>query len=81
MKEALSRSIRAAGAQSKATGSKYYELGERELKAGHKREALDNFNKARQNMEANKNKTIKYPQLLLRLASLHLNSGNVEACV
>jgi len=32
-------------------------------------------------MEANKNKTIKYPQLLLRLASLHLNSGNIEACV
>jgi hypothetical protein len=32
-------------------------------------------------MEANKNQTIKYPQLLLRLASLHLNSGNVENCI
>lgn len=81
MKEALSRCIRVCGAQSKTAGAKYYELGERELKCGHKREALDNFSKARQNMETNKNQTIKYPQLLLRLASLQLNSGNIEGCI
>lgn len=40
MKESLSRCIRACGAQSKLTGQKYYELGERELKVGRKKEAL-----------------------------------------
>jgi hypothetical protein len=32
-------------------------------------------------MEANKNRTLRYPQLLLRLASLHLNAANIEACI
>lgn len=50
MKEALSRCIRVCGAQSKAAGNKYYELGEKELKAGRKREAMESFNKSRQNM-------------------------------
>lgn len=48
---------------------------------GRKREALENFSKAKLNMEANKNTGLKYPQLLMRLASLHLNSGNVEGCI
>ena len=32
-------------------------------------------------MLANKNTTIKYPLLLMRLASLHLNSGDIEGCI
>lgn len=77
MKEALSKTIRACGTQSRKAGIKYYELGERELKAGRKKEALDNFNKAKMNMLTNKNSTIKFPLLLMRIASLHLNSGNI----
>ena len=38
---------------------------------------FDSFGKAKANMLANKNETIKYPLLLMRLASLHLNSGDV----
>lgn len=48
---------------------------------GHKKEALDNFSKAKANMESNQNQSIKYPQLLMRLAALQLNSGSVEACI
>ena len=77
MKQALSKTIRNCGAQSIRAGNKYYELGERELKAGRKKEALDSFGKAKANMLANKNETIKYPLLLMRLASLHLNSGDI----
>jgi hypothetical protein len=50
MKESLSKCIRVCGNQSKIAGAKYYELGERELKVGHKKEALDNFMKAKANM-------------------------------
>ena len=32
-------------------------------------------------MESNQNKGKKYPQLLMRLASLHLNNGNIEGCI
>ena len=81
MKEALSKTIRSCGVQSRRAGNKYYELGERELKAGRKKEALDSFSKAKANMLANKNATIKYPLLLMRLASLHLNSGDIEGCI
>ena len=81
MKESLSKTIRSCGVQSRRAGNKYYELGERELKAGRKKEALDSFSKAKANMLANKNSTIKYPLLLMRLASLHLNSGDIEGCI
>jgi|688.fasta_scaffold52862_1 hypothetical protein len=37
--------------------------------------------KAKLNMESNQNQTLKYPQLLMRLASLQLNSGNIEGCI
>jgi hypothetical protein len=40
MKEALSKTIRTCGTQSRGAGNKYYELGDRELKAGRKKEAL-----------------------------------------
>jgi hypothetical protein len=81
MKESLNRCIRVCGTQAKLAGAKYYELGERELKVGHKKEALDNFSKAKANMESNQNQSIKYPQLLMRLAALNLNSGSIEACI
>lgn len=81
MKEALSKTIKCCGTQSRKAGTKYYELGERELRAGRKKEALENFNKAKANMVANKNSSIKYPMLLMRVSSLHLNSGNIEACI
>lgn len=77
MKESLSRCIRVCGAQSKEAGAKYYELGERELKVGHKKSALENFSKAKINMESHQNQSIKYPQLLMRLSALHLNNGNI----
>jgi len=37
MKESLRKCIKICGSQSKKAGIKYYELGERELKVGHKR--------------------------------------------
>lgn len=77
MKESLSRCIRVCGPQSKHTGIKYFDLGERELKAGRKKEALESFLKAKSNMEANKIQTVKYPQLMLRVAAVQLNCGNV----
>lgn len=40
MKESLTRCLKVCGTQSKQAGNKYYELGERELKVGHKREAI-----------------------------------------
>ena len=80
MKESLSRCLRNTGPHSTHAAGKYYELGERELKAGRKREALDNFHKAKTNMESHQLKTLKYPQLLMRLAALHLNNGHLEHC-
>ena len=53
MKEALSKTIKNCGSQSKQAGSRYYELGERQLKAGNKKSALVNFMKAKANMQAN----------------------------
>lgn len=78
MKESLNNCVKICGAQSRQAGSKYYELGERQLKVGHKKEALDNFIKAKVNMESNQNQSLKYPQLLMRLAALHLNNGNID---
>ena len=40
MKEVLSKTIKNCGSQSKQAGSRYYELGERQLKAGNKKAAL-----------------------------------------
>ena len=37
--------------------------------------------KAKANMLANKNTSIKYPLLLMRLASLNLNSGDIEGAI
>jgi len=70
MKEALSKTIKSCGSQSKQAGSRYYELGERQLKAGNKKEALDSFSKAKTNMLANRSNSINYPLLLMRTASL-----------
>ena len=78
MKESLSRCLRNSGPHSIHAAHKYYDLGERELKAGRKREALDNLQKAKVNMESHKISSLKYPQLLMRLAALHLNNGNLE---
>ena len=50
MKESLSRCLKNTGPHSTHAANKYYELGERELKAGRKGEALDNFHKAKTNM-------------------------------
>lgn len=32
-------------------------------------------------MVSNKNTSIKYPLLLMRISSLHLNSGNIEGSI
>jgi hypothetical protein len=32
-------------------------------------------------MEANRNTSMKYPLLLMRMASLHLNSGDIEGAI
>jgi hypothetical protein len=53
MKEALVKTIKNCGSQSNQAGSRYYELGERQLKAGNKKSALENFMKAMANMQAN----------------------------
>ncbi len=37
--------------------------------------------KAKVNMESNQNLGLNYPLSLMRMASLHLNSGNVEGCI
>lgn len=81
MKEALSKTVRTCGAHSKAAGNKFFELADRELKAGRKKEALDNYLKAKLNMETNKTETIKYPLALMRIASLRLNCGDIDACI
>lgn len=56
MKESLATCIRSCGGVgSKIAGEKYFDLGEKELRAGRKKESLDNFNKAKANMENNNN--------------------------
>lgn len=50
MKQALSKTIKNCGGQSKQAGNRYYELGERQLKGGNKKSALENFMKAKLNM-------------------------------
>ena len=42
---------------------------------------MDNFNKAKIGMESNKTQSTKYPQLLMRTAALHLNSGNIDSTI
>lgn len=81
MKEALSKTIKNCGHQSRQAGSRYYELGERQLKAGDKKSALDNFTKAKANMLANESTSINYPLLLMRMASLELNNGKTDSCI
>lgn len=81
MKESLSLCIRSCGAQSRQAGVKYYEMAIRELKAGKKKEALDNFQKARVNMESHQNTVGKYSILLMKLAELYLNNGKIDDCI
>lgn len=51
MKQALTTCIRSTGTHTEKSGSQYFKLAEKQLKYGEKKEAIDNFYKAKLNME------------------------------
>jgi hypothetical protein len=59
-----------------------YILGDQYLKAGMKKDALDNLQKAKAVMEKSKEQeNSNYPLVLRKLASLELNNGSTDNCI
>lgn len=59
-------------------------LAEKQLRAGYKADAMQNFNKAKTNMEQQEspmNRSDLYPVVLMNLALLNLNAGQVDKCI
>jgi hypothetical protein len=81
MKDSLTICTKFWGSNSILVGLKQYELADRYLRAGKKKESIDCFCKARENMEANKTKTNKHGLSLMKLASIYLSDLEYEKAI
>lgn len=73
MKESLTVCIKFWGPDSSQAGLKQYELADRYLRAGKKKESVEFFFKAKENFELNKTMTNKHGLSLIKLASIYLS--------
>lgn len=80
-KQSLVTEVRVGGTHTHAVGRKYEGLGDRQLKAGYKVEAMDSFLKAKVNLEGFGSLSPQYPVVLMKVAGLHLNFGDIENCI
>ncbi len=66
----------------KKVGERYFALAEAEMRAGKWQESMENFAKAKGNMESCGNtEQVKYPLTLMKLSQLKLNACEFEACL
>ena len=73
MKDSLTISVKFWGLNSLKTGLKQYELGDRYLRCGRKKEAVEQFTRAKDNLEQNKARTNKLGLIYMKLASVCLS--------
>ncbi len=73
MKDSLNIAIKFWGVNSLQAGMKQYELGDRYLRNGNKKEAVEFFTKSKDNLELNKAKTSKLGLIYVKLASIFLS--------
>lgn len=74
MKESLAVCIRNGGLAGKKIGDKYFTLADTEMRKADWQNSLDNFMKAKANMENLKNtEKFQYPLTLMKISQLYLN--------
>jgi tetratricopeptide (TPR) repeat protein len=78
MKDSLLICTKFWGPDAEHTGIKQYELADRYLKANRKKDAMEYFLKAKDNIQHNKTKTNKLGLTHLKLASIYLSDLEYE---
>ncbi len=81
MRDSLTISIKFWGQNSQQTGLKQYELADRYLRMCRKKEAVEFFTKAKDNMETNKTKTNKLGLTYMKLASIYLSDLEYDKAI
>jgi tetratricopeptide (TPR) repeat protein len=81
MKDSLIIANKFWGPNSPQTGLKLYELADRYLRMCRKKDAIEYFHKAKENMEQNKTKTNKLGLTYMKLASIYLSDLEYEKAI